>query len=136
MESQQELKALRIRLGDELDFHEKETQRIRKALEAIDEVERLLSQSPTQTTIPETNPYESMGPAELVLTIVNSSGRGWSLADIYETAKAGGKDMSAWKNPRNTIYVAAYRHAKQKRIQATKNPSTNAVMYKRLEKHE
>ena len=135
MDSPQELKALRIRLGDELDLHEKETQRIRKALEAIDEVERLLSQSAVQTTIPETSPYENMGPSELVLAIVNSSPREWSIGDILKAAQSGGKNMKTWKNARSVLYVAARRHVDDGKIGTTKNSIGN-VTYKRIEKSQ
>lgn len=116
MESAEELRGLRTRLQDQLDSHQREARRITDALKALETVESLLREDPKQTTLPQVNPYESLGGTDLVLRIVSSSSRPWTMSDIMEAAKAGGKNLEQWSNPYNILYVAATRLVKKGKI--------------------
>jgi len=134
MESKQELSNIRIKLQNEMDFHKKEMNRISEALKALDTVESLLGQNGRQITMPEASPYEHLGPDELVLTVLNSSGREWTMKEILAEAEQGGKNLSKWSNPYNVLYVAAKRLVQKGQIQAIrdKEKPNSPVKYKRL----
>jgi len=132
MQSSEELKSLRIKLQDELDFHKQEILRLSKALEALETVEGLLGQNGRQTTIQEVQPLAGLGAPELVEKIICSSGRKWSMAAILHAAKEGGNDLNRWTKPYNVLYVAAKRLAKKGRIQVNREKD-GTVTYSRPE---
>ncbi len=80
MESHQDLTSLREDLEKELGFHEAEVKRLNKALEALGTVEIYLQKTPSQSMIPGAGDYADLGPSELVLAIVNSQDKSWTMA--------------------------------------------------------
>ncbi len=131
MQSSEELRSLRIKLQDELDFHKGEVQRLGKALEALETVEGLLGQNGRQTTIREVAPLEGLGASELLDRIVSSSSREWTMSQILEAAKMGGNDIDRWSNPYNMLYVAAKRLADKGGIQINRYED-GTVTYSRV----
>ena len=134
MESQQQLENLRVKLQDELEFHQSEVLRLTKALDALETVEGLLGQDGRQKIIPETDPYSELGPDELVANIIDSSSREWTMKDIIAEAAAGGKQLEQWTSPYNVLFVAAKRLVERGRIQKVKKGKAKfaRVVYKRL----
>lgn len=125
MSSHDELTELRSRLEKEISALSAELQRKQQALSALETVESLLSPSSGQIIIPGTESYEELGPSQIVMRIVESRDKEWSMSEILQAAEEGGKDISKYTKPYNAFYVAAQRLAKQGRIRIVKRGTKN-----------
>ena len=122
MTTKDEIVSLRRRLQGELSTHEATIQKIKDALGALKTVESLL-ENDQQTIIPGTGPYSDLGPEDLMLTIVGSQDREWTIPEILNEAKRGGKDIGAYKVPYAVFYTALTRLAGKDKISIRKGGS-------------
>jgi len=125
-QSQYQLQVLRSETETKIAEHEKEISRLREVLTTIGKLEQLLSE-PKQTTIDEINPYESMGPSEIVQAVVESSAREWSIADILKAASKGGYKLESNRKAYPSFYTAAKRLADKGVIVLLKRRSGETV---------
>jgi hypothetical protein len=113
MNSLHDLDDLEMQLERDLELVKTEVERISRELKSVQEVKRLLSRTTNEAKTPEVRLYRNMGPTEIVLSVVNSPERRWSIADITKAARAGGKDINRWPKPDNVIRGAADRQVKK-----------------------
>jgi hypothetical protein len=104
MTAYQGLEQVREQIERDIAFHEKEIARLQKALEATQTVESYLSQDSRQSKFPEARPYADLKPDDLVLAIIESKDKAWTVRQIIQEAKIGGHDVERWKNPYNFLY--------------------------------
>jgi len=130
MQSSEELRNLREKLESQLSKHESEANRVENALDALKTVETMLHGN-GQASLPGTNGFANLGPKELLLAIVGSQRKYWTLAEIMREAERGGKVMNkVWRNPHSVLYVAANRLVKQGRFKMRKRNEGKTLTFK------
>jgi len=90
-----------------------EIERLQGELDALDKVEAMLtSQKASKPEVHMFVPVERMpadlGPRDVVIRITESNKtKWWNMEDMVRTAEAAGRDIHAWKNPKNSLSNAA-----------------------------
>ncbi|MCX5770126.1 MAG: hypothetical protein NTZ09_07635 [Candidatus Hydrogenedentes bacterium] len=128
-DSIQELKSLKANLENEIEGHRKEIARLTEVIAAIEKVEALLRRE-KQATIPAINPYENIGPSEIVQAVVNSSSSEWSLIEIIKAAQEGGRKITNPRSEYPNFYKAATRLSEKGVIRLIKKDNGKVVFRK------
>lgn len=114
MTSRQEIGALKQAKLDEIA-------RLQHEISALETVENLLSQQMEIKPIQQSGLFFNMPPdlppSEVVLRVLaRDRERFWLVSDIVEAAEDAGRDISKWKNPKNSIAGAALVLAKENKV--------------------
>lgn len=99
---------------------EEEITRVQSIVHALQTARDLIHANTGQIRIAETEPYADLKPDDLVLAIVNSSPKGWTVHEIIDAAKRGGKDVNQWKQPYNFLYNYCERLLKAGKIRVVR----------------
>lgn len=102
---------------------EEEVARVKSIVHALQTAHDLIHANTRQTRIAETEPYSELKPDDLVLAIVNSNPKSWTVREIIDAAKRGGKNVDQWKQPYNFLYNYCERLRKAGKIRVIReNP--------------
>jgi hypothetical protein len=136
MTAKDDITGLRRRLLGELSSHEAAIQKIKDALEALKTVESLLDDD-QQIIIPGTGSYIELGPEELMLTIIESQDREWTIPEILKEARRGGKNLKQYKSSYSVFYTALHRLVGKSKVDVRKaEPGEKKGTYYRARKVE
>lgn len=111
-------------LNEQLHRAEAEVQKLREALKSIKDIKRVLTISVSvgghQAVMPGLGPLSDLGPEDLVMHIVDSEERHWSIPEIIQKATNGGKDTTKYTNVYSVFYSAAKRLAGKGQLEMVK----------------